>query len=57
MNGPDFEKGMYFMNKVTVMSIKRDNAMYKACSTPTCNKKVGPDYPRSFHLEKRLFWC
>jgi replication factor A1 len=36
----DVEKGDYFMSKVTLMAIKRDNAIYKACSTDKCNKKV-----------------
>jgi len=34
------DKGDYFMCKVTVMAIRRENAMYKACAQPTCNKKV-----------------
>ncbi|CAG7833681.1 unnamed protein product [Allacma fusca] len=36
----DMEKGDYFMSKVTLMAIKRDNAVYKACNTDKCNKKV-----------------
>ncbi len=38
------EKGDYFMTKVTVMSVRRENPAYMACPSMegarTCNKKV-----------------
>jgi len=34
------EKGDYYMTKVTVMAIRKENAMYRACPEATCNKKV-----------------
>jgi replication factor A1 len=46
----DPEKGDFFMSKVTVMSIKRENSAYQACPTPTCNKKV-------INLDNGLFRC
>lgn len=36
----DMEKTDVFMCKVTLMAIKGDNAVYKACTTEKCNKKV-----------------
>jgi len=46
----DPEKGDYFMSKVTIMSVKRENSAYQACPTPTCNKKV-------INLENGLYRC
>ena len=41
---PESDKGEYFMAKVTLMSVRRDNPAYMACPSntdgKTCNKKV-----------------
>ncbi|ODN02275.1 Replication protein A 70 kDa DNA-binding subunit [Orchesella cincta] len=34
------ESGYYFRSKVTILAIKRENALYKACPEERCNKKV-----------------
>ncbi len=34
------EAGYYFKSKVTILAMKRDNALYKACPEEKCNKKV-----------------
>ena len=34
------DKADYFTAKGTVMFVKKDNCMYKACPTEQCNKKV-----------------
>lgn len=41
MNNPAAQdKGDYYMCKTTIVAIKRDNAMYRACPGEKCNKKV-----------------
>lgn len=34
------DSGYYFKNKVTVLAMKKDLAMYKACPEEKCFKKV-----------------
>lgn len=34
------DKGDYYQNKATVLLAKSENALYKACPTEQCNKKV-----------------
>lgn len=40
MDNSASEAGFYFRSKVSVLAIKRENALYKACTEEKCNKKV-----------------
>jgi replication factor A1 len=46
------DKADYFMSKVTIMSFKRETAMYKACPSPDCKKKVIDNGNGLFRCEK-----
>ena len=34
------EKAAYFVIKGSITYIKKENCLYKACSSPECNKKL-----------------
>ncbi|XP_002730881.2 replication protein A 70 kDa DNA-binding subunit-like [Saccoglossus kowalevskii] len=46
------EKPDYFSCKATVIFIKKDNCMYKACPSAECNKKVVENSDGSYRCEK-----
>ncbi|XP_021943211.1 replication protein A 70 kDa DNA-binding subunit isoform X2 [Folsomia candida] len=53
MNNPAAQdKGDYYMCKTTIVAIKRDNAMYRACPGEKCNKKVIDGGNGFFRCEK-----
>lgn len=45
------DKPDYFQTKATIQMVRGENSIYKACSTPECNKKV-IDEGESFRCEK-----
>jgi replication factor A1 len=51
-NVASHDKGDYYMCKVVVGSIKKDNAMYKACPEANCNKKVIDNNNGYYRCEK-----
>lgn len=52
MDGNSAESGYYFKSKVTVLAIKRENALYKACPEEKCNKKVIDNGNGMYRCEK-----
>lgn len=46
------DKPDYFQIRVTVEKIKSENAFYKACPTPDCNKKVVDTDAGTYRCEK-----
>ncbi|XP_077995287.1 replication protein A 70 kDa DNA-binding subunit-like isoform X2 [Glandiceps talaboti] len=46
------EKPDYFTSKATVIFIKKENSMYKACPSAECNKKVIENTDGSYRCEK-----
>eukprot|EP00042_Codosiga_hollandica_P049393 m.573309 g.573309 ORF g.573309 m.573309 type:complete len:407 (+) comp57876_c0_seq1:761-1981(+) len=46
------DKAAFFTLKATVMFIRKDNALYKACPTDNCNKKVIEDGNGMYNCEK-----
>ena len=48
----DGEKAYYFTSKGTVTFLRKENCMYKACPTETCNKKLIDQGNGMFRCEK-----
>lgn len=44
------ERGDYFQTKATILLVRSENALYKACPTDDCNKKV-------LDLENGMYRC
>ncbi|RMX48537.1 hypothetical protein pdam_00021595 [Pocillopora damicornis] len=46
------DKADYFTSKATVLYMKKDNCLYKACPTAECNKKVIDEGDGNYRCEK-----
>lgn len=51
-NLPNGDQPHYFQCKAVVHLVKNNNALYKACSTPDCNKKVVDNENGVYRCEK-----